>query len=349
MLLEVMLELSKFVDTFLNMKKNRKGVDILRKIQGSKNIRTACKELGISRSQYYKLLQNAESAPAKTYEPSKMGVEVANKIQELALVSPFGCYSIYYKLMEENIKLSAVSVQKILNQAGLGSVMERLVVLEKKILADRTYILNAEQKEFLGRYNPALLELQRNIQAPGDLLTVFSYFLGRLPWLGKVYLYFGLDAYSGYVHAMLCYAPDKYLCADFLKDVIFPFYEQRGIKIKQVETSDDPEFFSYAAHPFSSFLRSMNGVNYQRTTVGGLNTNGFSRKWKQYLQTQIVPVLKKNKAHYLDLEVLYEDVQKLLKVYNEGSSAEARVQFQSYPFEQKAPLETLNQLQKSPN
>lgn len=284
-----------------------------------------------------------ESAPAKTYESSKMGQEVVLKIKELALLFPFGCHSISYKLLEENIKVSAVSVQKILKQHHLGTAFERFKALEKVILGSENYLLNPEQKEFLSKYNPALLEHHRKVRAPGDLLSVFSYFLGRLPWLGKVYLYFGLDAYSGYVQAMLCYAPDKFLCADFLKDIIFPFYERQGVKIKQVETSDDPEFFSYASHPFSSYLRNLDEVNYQRTTVGGLKTNGFSQRWQQYLQAEIVTVLKRNREKYLDLEALHEDVQALLKVYNEGSSAQAKAHFQSYPFEQRAPLEVLNQ------
>lgn len=325
------------------MQKSRKGADLLTLIQGSKNVRAACQELGISKSQYYKLLKNAALAPAKTYEPSKMGQELAHKIGELALLFPFGCHSISYKLMEENTKVSAVSVQKILKQRHLGTAAERFKALERTILENEKYPLNPEQKEFLSKYNPALLEHHRKVQAPGDLLTIFSYFLGRFPWLSKVYLYFGLDAYSGYIQAMLCYAPDKFLCADFLKDTIFPFYEQKGIRIKQVETSDDPEFFSYASHPFSSFLRNLSEVNYQRTTVGGLKTNGFSQKWQRYLQTQIVPVLKRNKEKYLDLEALYDDLQQLLKVYNEGSNADAKAHFQSYPFEQRSPLDALNQ------
>lgn len=321
------------------MLKPKKGVDLITLIQQSKNVREACRELGISRSQYYKLLQNPESAAPKTYEPSKIGAKAVQKIKELALSFPFGCHSIGYKLLEENITISAVSVQKILNQHHLGRAKERFQALEKKILESKKYVLNVEQKEFLAKYNPALLEHHRHIGVPGELLTVFSYFLGQLPWLGKVYIYFGLDAYSGYVQSMLCYTPDKYLCAEFLQESIFPFYEQRGFAIQQVETSDDPEFFSYATHPFSSFLRNLSGVNYHRTTVGGVKTNGFSQKWQQYLLAQIVPALKRKKSKYQDLEVLNEDLQSMLKTYNEGTSPAAQAHFRSYPFAQRIPAE----------
>ena len=323
------------------MLKDKKGRDYLGIIQSSKNVREACKALGISRSQYYKLLKDPEPASPKPYEPLKMGEEAVERILDLALLFPFGCHGISYKLLEEGIRISSVSVQKILNAHKLGTGEARYKALEKKILQTSEYVLNAEQKEFVGKHNPVLLEMHRKIQIPGDLITVFSYFLGQLPWLGKVYLYFSLDAYSGYIQAMVAYAPDKYLCAAFLKKNIFPFYEQHGIDIKQVETSDDPEFFSFASHPFSSFLRNLNGVIYHRTTVGGVKTNGYSQKWHQYLKEYIVPELKSKKTEYQDLESLNEDLQRLITQYNQGSNPETVIYFDSYPFNQENPIQRL--------
>lgn len=324
------------------MPKSKKGRDYLDIIQSSKNVREACKALGISRSQYYKLLKDPEPASPKPYEPLKMGEEAVQRILDLALLFPFGCHGISDKLLEEGIRVSSVSVQKILNAHELGSAKARYKALEKKILETKKYVLNVEQKEFLGKHNPALLELHRKIQGPGDLITVFSHFLGQLPWLGKVYLYFSLDAYSGYIQAMVAYAPDKYLCAAFLKKNIFPFYEQHGIAIKQVETSDDPEFFSFASHPFSSFLRNLNGLIYHRTTVGGVKTNGFSQKYHQYLKEYIVPELKNKKANYLDLESLNEDLEHLITQYNQGGNPESKIYFDSYPFNQNNPIQRLS-------
>lgn len=325
------------------MTKSKKGINHLEIIQASKNVRAACLALGISRSQYYKLLKNPEPASAKSYEPLKMGDEAVDRILTLALLLPFGCHVISNKLFKEGIRVSPVSVQKILNLHHLGSAKARFNALEKKILETKNYVLNPEQKEFIGKYNPVLLELHREIYAPGDLLTVFSYFLGQLPWLGKVYLYFGLDAYSGYIHTMVTYTADKYLCAEFLKETIFPFYQQNGITIRQVETSDDPEFFSYSIHPFSSFLRNLSEVKYFRTTVGGLKTNGFSQKWQYYLQQYVLPDLKNKKADFKDLEVLNEAIQGLIGKYNQGMNPDALGYFQTYPFDQKTPLQRLKE------
>lgn len=329
------------------MTKTKKGIELLDQIRQSKNVRTACQKLGISRSQYYKLLQNPEWAVPKTYEPSKMGKEIHEKIIETALVFPFGCHSMSYRLMEEGMVISPVSIQKVLKSHQLGTASERFKALENKILNHKKFSLNEDQKEFLASYNPALLEHHRRVKKAGDLLTVFAYFLGQLPWLGKVYLYFCLDAYSGYIQVMLCYSPDKYLCAEFLKETILPFYETQGIVVQQVETSDDPEFFSYAQHPFSSFLRSLSYLKYKRTTIGGLKTNGYSQKWGHYLKKEIVPAIKQRKAKYLDLEQLNEDLQVMLGVYNTGQSEAAKAHLQSYPFHNRIPADTLTESKKT--
>ena len=62
------------------MPKNKKGINHLEIIKASKNVRAACQALGISRSQYYKLLKNPEPAAPKPYKPLKMGDEAVAKI-----------------------------------------------------------------------------------------------------------------------------------------------------------------------------------------------------------------------------------------------------------------------------
>jgi len=324
------------------MPKKKKGVDSLDEIKGSKNVRKACQQLGISRSQYYKLLKSPDPTAPKPYFPSKIGLETANRIVELALFYPHGCRSISYKLATEGNFVSPVSVQKILNQHGLGIAQARFEALEQKILSQKTFLLNAEQKEFIWKYNPALLEVERNVQSPGELISVFTYFLGQLPLLGKVFINFGLDAFSGYVHASVSFARDKYLCAELLEGVIFPFYVQKGVEIRCIETSNDPEFFSYSPHPVRTFLLGKPTVVHHRRVLGGEKTNGYCQRFQHYLSRFILPELKKNEASYSDLEPLHEDLNVLIEDYNQGSNLVTEKYYKDYPLFGKSPLERIN-------
>ncbi|HOY16463.1 MAG TPA: hypothetical protein PLC89_04180 [Haliscomenobacter sp.] len=312
------------------MLKKKKGIELLEVIQASHNIREACQKLGISKSQYYKLLKNPEPAASKPYAPRKIGLETYQRIIDLALLCPFGCHNISYKLAEENLNISAVSVQKILQQNGLGTAKARFEALEQKIMAETDYFLNNEQKDFICKYNPALLEVGRKIDSPGELISVFTYFLGQLTWLGKVFIIFGLDASSGFVHASVSFTKDKLLCAELLEEVIFPFYDSMDVTIKTVETSKDSEYFAYGKHPFNSFLRERSVVHLL-TVVGGPKTNGYCQKFQQYLLDHIVPELRKKQAAYTDLELLNEDLNQHLDQYNRKAIVAAEKYYQDFP------------------
>jgi hypothetical protein len=323
------------------MYKTRKGIELLEQIRQSKNVRATCQELGISRSQYYKLLQSPVPKPPKAYRPEKMGENTVRRILELALAYPLGCHHLQEQLQKEGIIISTVSIQKILNLNCLGTLKGRLSAIEKKCMEGQIVQFSMEQQEFLAQHNPALLEFTREIKAPGELISMFSFFLGQLPWLGKVYLYFALDAYSGYAQGLVAYAPDKYLSARFLKQNILPFYAEKEIPIRAIETSSDADFFSYAAHPFSSYLRSLPHVKHQRTTIGSIKTNGYCQLWGQYLQRWVVPELKKDKQKYLNLENLDEALQFHLDVYNRAAEPKMVEHFQRYPFLGHSPLSRL--------
>ncbi len=325
------------------MKKNKKGADLIKTIQASSNVREACKQLEISKSQYYKLLNQPELVVRKKNPPRKLDQNTVKKILNLALQFPFGCHFLSSKLSEEGISISGVSIQKLLQQHNLGTARARFEHLAQTIILDKAYSLNNEQKEFISRYNPALLEAGREIGRPGQLISVFSIFLGLFPYLGKVFGYFSIDAYSGYVHSVVSYAPDKVICADLLIEVILPFYVQMGLEIKQVETSNDPEFFSYAAHPFSSLLRARPGTEHLLTAVGGPKTNGFCQRFHQYLSQYILPAIKTKKADFTDLEQFQEEIKFHLEAYNRKLHPGVQHYFDAYPLMGKSPEEKIEE------
>jgi hypothetical protein len=71
--------------------------------------------------------------------------EVVARIEELALAHPaYGCNKIEALLALEGRRVSAITVQKILNDKGLGTRHERWLTLERRN-ADRAIELSAEQ------------------------------------------------------------------------------------------------------------------------------------------------------------------------------------------------------------
>jgi hypothetical protein len=106
-------------------------------VAASGNVSRACREMGISRSLYYKWKTAVKNGPAGQGEPVMDGAgerpparkhpqtipdHVESRIRALAGEYPdWGCDRISYFLSLKGNKVSATTVQKILRRNGLGS------------------------------------------------------------------------------------------------------------------------------------------------------------------------------------------------------------------------------------
>ena len=95
--------------------------------------------------------------------------EVVARIEQLALTHPaYGCNRIEALLALEGKRVSAITVQKILNDQGLGTRHERWLALERRN-AERAIELTAEQAAFLERLNPCFRERHVESSKPGSV------------------------------------------------------------------------------------------------------------------------------------------------------------------------------------
>ena len=101
--------------------------------------------------------------------------EVVARIEELALAHPaHGCNRLEATLALEGKRVSAITVQKILNDKGLGSRHERWLALERRN-ADQVIELSAEQAAFLEKLNPCFRERHVESSRPGELLSADTF------------------------------------------------------------------------------------------------------------------------------------------------------------------------------
>ena len=80
------------------------------------------------------------------------------RIRDLALAHPaYGCNRHEAMLALEGIRVSAITIQKILNDCGLGTKVERWLALETKN-AGKVIEITPEQAAFLEKLNPCFRE-----------------------------------------------------------------------------------------------------------------------------------------------------------------------------------------------
>ena len=101
----------------------------------------------------------------------------------------------------EGRRLSAITIQKILNDKGLGTRHERWLALEKERRAgDR---VSPEQAAFLEKLNPCFKERHVESGRPGQLLSADTFMVGTLKGLGRVYLHAVVDTFGSYAFGFL--------------------------------------------------------------------------------------------------------------------------------------------------
>ena len=102
------------------------------------------------------------------------------RIKELALKHPaYGCNRLEAMLALEGRRVSSITIQKILDDNGLGRRHDCWLALAQAN-AGKTLELSAEQTAFLEKRNPCFRERHVESAAPGDLLSADTFLVGTL-------------------------------------------------------------------------------------------------------------------------------------------------------------------------
>src|SRR3712207_1236862 len=122
------------------------------------NVAEACRRGGIDRTSFYDGKRRFQThrldglralPPTARSPPMTTPPEVGARIEGLALAPPaYGCNRLEALLALEGKRVSAITVQKILNDKGLGTRHERWLALERQN-AERAIELTPEQAAFL--------------------------------------------------------------------------------------------------------------------------------------------------------------------------------------------------------
>ncbi len=143
------------------------------------NAAEACRRRGMDRSSFYEWKRRFQTQgfdglkdlpPIHRSHPQSTSVEVVERIPTLALQHPaYGCHRLEALLMLEGTRVSAITIQKILNDHEPGLREQRWLALERRN-AEQAIELSDEQVAFLEKQNPCFRERHVESSQPGELL-----------------------------------------------------------------------------------------------------------------------------------------------------------------------------------
>ena len=253
---------------------------VIERAQVLGNVSAVCRELGISRTLFYRCRRRVEQygtdglhprrQRAQPGRPASTPPEVERLVLGIAIsAATWGCRRIAaYLARTWQLRLAPSTVQRLLRRVGLATRRARLTVLEQQ--AARTAgLLTERTRAQLWR---ARHGRTRHVEAtePGQLVCLDTFYIGNLKGVGKVWQITACDAATSYGLAGLLPAHDARAAATFLREIVVPHFRQAGWPVRRVLTDGGPEFkgaFDVACHDL--------GLRHTRTKPRHAWTNGF--------------------------------------------------------------------------
>jgi len=253
----------------------RQRLSVLELAERLGNVREACRQRGVSRTQFYEYKRRFQThgieglkdlPPIHKTHPQTTPPEVVARIVELSLANPTrGCNWLHDRLQLEGVSVSAPTIQAILNKHELGSRYARLLKLESQAYQHEIE-LTPEQVAWIEKANPCFRERHVESSRPGELLCADTFFVGTLKGVGKVYLHAVVDTYGSYAFGYLHTSRQPEAAALVLHNDVLPFYQQHGLTVGAVLTDNGREFCGTETHPYEFYL-ALNDIEHRRTQV----------------------------------------------------------------------------------
>ena len=213
----------------------------------------------------------------------------------------------------EGTRLSSITIQKILNENGLGTRVDRWLALEKAN-ADKVVEITPEQAAFLEKLNPCFRERHVESGAPGELLSADTFFVGNLKGIGKVYLHAVVDTYGSYAFGFLHISKQPEAAVAVLHNDVLPFYRNLDLPVSAILTDNGREFCGTERHPYELYL-DLNGIEHRRTRVKTPKTNGFVERFNGTVLDEFFRVVMRE-TFYDTVDALQADLDAWLVHYN---------------------------------
>ena len=208
------------------------------------NVSEACRRHGMSRTLFYRLRRRLEQygpdgvhpkrGRARRGRPPAVPVQTERRVIGMALAWPT-CGPQWYsdQLAREGVTIAATTIWRLLKRVQLGTRRHRLAVLERAS-ATTTGLLTERT-----------VKAVRHVEAdqPGDLMSLDTFYVGKLKGVGKVWQITGCDVASSFAWARLIIGEvTAAAVVAFLRDDVRPSYRHAGWRLHRVLTDNGKEF-----------------------------------------------------------------------------------------------------------
>ena len=285
---------------------------VLRDAERLGNVSEACRRHGMSRTLFYRLRRRLEvygsdgvhpkRGQARRGRPPAVPVQTERRVIALALAWPT-CGPQWYsdQLAREGVGIAATTVWRLLRRQQLGTRRARLAVLERASAATTGLLTERTAKAV------------RHVEAdqPGNLLSLDTFYVGKLKGVGKVWQITGCDVASSFAWARLIVGEVTAAAVlAFLREIVRPGYRQAGWRLQRVLTDNGKEFKGL----FTAGCARL-GVQVTRTKPRHAWTNGFVERLQKTILHEHWRVAFR-RQYFTTRRALQASLDRFLRFYN---------------------------------
>ena len=276
------------------------------------NVSEACRRHGMSRTLFYRLRQRLEQygpdgvhpkrGRARPGRPPTVPVQTERRVIALAVAWPT-CGPQWYsdQLAREGVTIAPVTIWRLLRRQQLGTRRARLAVLERASAAGAGLLTERTVKPL------------RHVAAaqPGDLLSLDTFYVGKLKGVGKVWQITGCDVASsfGWARVIVGEVTAAAVLA-FLREGVRPAYRQAGWTLQRVLTDNGKEFKGAFAAGGEHL-----GIQVTRTKPRHAWTNGFVERFQKTILHEHWRIAFR-RQYFTGRRALQMTLERFLKFYN---------------------------------
>jgi len=292
-------------------------LSLLSRAKSINNISAACREVGVSRTYYYKWAQRfitygvqglyGKPKP-KPVMPNRARSEVVDKI--LTFIKTYPTYGPTRIANEIGNIVCPATVYNILRRRGLNRRLDRLLALEeipKEVKIGYIMARKLDEAKPLPRIES---------RYSGYMLSLDTFYVCTLKGIGRIYQFTAIDTYSSFGLAYLYTDKSSKSSVDFISKTIDKF-KDIGITVERILTDNGKEYTTHwdsRYHHFEEYLKSKD-IEHRYTKVRHPWTNGFVERFQRTILEEFYqPVLLKRRYH--TLEDLQYDLDQFLYFYN---------------------------------
>ena len=245
---------------------------VLRAAAESGNVSATCRRFEVSRTRFYEWRAQWQQygadglrpkpTTAQRGRPVSVTPELEHQVMAMALAWPTrGPVWVQGQLAAQGVTVAATTIWRVLRRHGVSRRTARLAAVEGHS-AVTTGVLTERTRRRIRRHVAAT--------DPGDLLSIDTFYVGKLKGVGKVWQITACDAACSYAWArVLAGEVTAAAVLTFLEHDVLPVYREAGWTLRRVLTDRGKEFKA----AFDAGLARL-GMRHTRTKPRHAWTNG---------------------------------------------------------------------------